>query len=74
MNIALSLRSADLKSMLPEVTVTLAEVILAGELGLTVEATPDYPFLGMSQVDHSHQSYHIVSLTHDAYLLGVYVV
>lgn len=50
MNVVLSLRSSDLKSVVPEVSVTLSELHLAGQLRLNVSLTADYPFLGDGHV------------------------
>jgi hypothetical protein len=50
MGVALSLRSNDLKTLVPEVTVTLSEVHVAGQLRLNISLTSEYPFLGEGQV------------------------
>jgi len=50
MQIILSLRSNDLKSLLPEVTVRLVELKLIGTLSLNISLTDDYPFIGDTQV------------------------
>ena len=50
MDIVLTLRSSDVRSVLPEATVTLSGVVLAGILRLDAELTPDYPFLGNATV------------------------
>ncbi|KAJ1438846.1 hypothetical protein B484DRAFT_477035 [Ochromonadaceae sp. CCMP2298] len=50
MDVVLSLRSNDLKSLVPEMTVTLSEVHLSGQLRLGLQLTPDYPFIGDAQV------------------------
>eukprot|EP01032_Pedospumella_encystans_P011087 gene11087-12920_t len=49
MNIVLTLRQA-LKSAFPEITATLSEVSLSGQLRLKVKLTPDYPFVGDGQL------------------------
>jgi hypothetical protein len=50
MGVVLSLRSSDLQTLVPEVSVTLSEVHLSGQLRLNVSLTPDYPFIGTGQV------------------------
>jgi len=50
MDIELSLRSNDLKSLVPDVTVTLEELYVAGQLRLNMKLTPDYPFIGDAEV------------------------
>jgi len=50
MQIILSLRSNDLKSLLPEVTVSLIELKLFGTILLNISLTNDYPFVGDTQV------------------------
>jgi hypothetical protein len=52
MGVALSLRSNDLKTLVPEVTVTLSEVHVAGQLRLNISFTSEYPFLGEGQVGY----------------------
>eukprot|EP01032_Pedospumella_encystans_P009244 gene9244-10900_t len=49
MNIVLTLRQA-LKSAFPEITATLSEVSLSGQLRLKVKLTSDYPFVGDGQL------------------------
>ena len=50
MDIVLTLRSSDVRSVLPEATVTLSGVVLSGVLRLDGELTPDYPFFGNATV------------------------
>ena len=50
MDIILTLRSSDVRSVLPEATVTLSGVVLAGIIRLDAELTPDYPFFGNATV------------------------
>ena len=50
MDIVLTLRSSDVQSVLPEATVTLSGVVLAGVLRVDAELTPDYPFIGNATV------------------------
>ena len=51
MDIALSLRPQDVgHSALPEVAVSLTELVLAGQLRINASLTADYPFLGEGQV------------------------
>lgn len=53
----LTLRSSDVRSVLPEATVTLSGVVLSGVLRLDAELTPDYPFLGNATVSNSSLSF-----------------
>jgi hypothetical protein len=50
MDIVLTLRSSDVRSVLPEATVTLSGVVLSGVLRVDGELTPDYPFVGNATV------------------------
>ena len=50
MDIVLTLRSQDVKSVLPEATVTLSGLVLSGILRLDAELTPEYPFVGNTTV------------------------
>jgi hypothetical protein len=50
MDIVLTLRSSDVRSVLPEATVTLSGVMLSGILRLDAELTPEYPFVGNASV------------------------
>jgi hypothetical protein len=50
MDIVLTLRSSDVRSVLPEATVTLSGVVLSGILRLDAELTPEYPFVGNASV------------------------
>ena len=58
MGVVLTLRNSDLKTLLPEVSVTLAEVHLAGKLRLNMSLSPDYPFIGEGQVIMLHACLH----------------
>ena len=50
MDIVLSLRPTDIKSALPEASVSISGVALAGTLRIDAEVIPEYPFLGKSTV------------------------
>lgn len=50
MDIVLSLRPSDLRSVMPDISVTLSEVRLVGEVRLAIQLTKDYPFLGNATV------------------------
>ena len=50
MDIVLTLRSSDVKSVLPEATVTLSGITLSGVVRLDGELTPQYPFIGNTTV------------------------
>lgn len=50
MDIVLSLRPSDLRSMVPEMAVTLSEVRLVGEIRIGIQLTHDYPFFGNASV------------------------
>lgn len=50
MDIVLTLRSSDVRSVLPEATVTLSGVVLSGVLRVDGELTPNYPFVGNATV------------------------
>lgn len=50
MDIVMSMRHEDSKSVLPEFSVTLSEVMLSGQLSMLMKVTPDYPFLGDATV------------------------
>jgi hypothetical protein len=50
MDIVLSLRPSDLRSVMPDVSVTLSEVRLVGEVRLAIQLTKDYPFFGNATV------------------------
>jgi len=46
MNIILSLRTNEIKSMLPEFTIHLSELIFQGKIRFKLELANDYPFIG----------------------------
>lgn len=50
MDIELSLRSSDLKSVMPEMSVSLNEVIFAGQVRMGMQLTTDYPFIGNTTI------------------------
>ena len=68
MDIILTLRSSDVHSVLPEATVTLSGVVLAGILRLDAELTPDYPFFGNATVSAYIYSHLLYLLLHHSYL------
>jgi hypothetical protein len=53
MDIVLTLRSLDVKSVLPEATVTVSGVAMTGVLRLDAELTPQYPFVGNTTVSQA---------------------
>lgn len=50
MDIVFSLRSPDVKSVLPEATVRLSEISLSGTFRIDAELTADYPFVGNATI------------------------
>lgn len=50
MDIVFSLRSPDVKSVLPEATVRLSEISLSGSVRIDAELTADYPFVGNASI------------------------
>lgn len=50
MDIELSLRASDIKSVLPEALITLAALSIHGQMRLDIELTPAYPFVGNATV------------------------
>ena len=50
MDIVFTLRSEDIKSMLPEAQVKLSEVLMSGLMRVDMEITDDYPFIGTATV------------------------
>ena len=50
MDIVVSLRSSDLQSMLPDLSVRMSEVVFEGVVRLKMQLTADYPFFGNATV------------------------
>jgi hypothetical protein len=50
MDIVFSLRSPDVKSVLPEATVKLSEISLSGVVRIDAELSSDYPFVGNASI------------------------
>ena len=50
MDIVLTLRSSDIKSVLPEAKITLGGLSIHGQIRIDIELIPDFPFMGNATV------------------------